>query len=85
MIIQINDDWRIASDPHQWIIQKHRQHEGNDAWAPIAYFADLDRACVALHRRQVRILAVLVDNLEGFRLSPRGSRGMMEVGSQPCI
>jgi hypothetical protein len=56
MIIHLNHDWRIASDPLQWIIQKRRTVKGQDKWDSLAFFGDLDRAVVHLARRRVRML-----------------------------
>ncbi len=30
MIITINDDWRLASDPLQWILQKRKLVKGEE-------------------------------------------------------
>ena len=56
MIIQITPDWRIASDPLQWILQHRYTKKGEDAWRSIGFFIDLERACVELARRQVHQL-----------------------------
>ncbi len=57
MIITINDDWRLASDPLQWILQKRYRSKGEDRWRALAFFGDLDRAIVELSRRRILILA----------------------------
>ncbi len=56
MIITINEDWRLASDPLQWAIQKRWASEKDERWNGVAYFRDLDRALVELARRRVGIL-----------------------------
>ena len=56
MIIRINRDWRIASDPLQWIVQRRRTVKGQDKWDAIAFFGSLDRAVLHLARRRVRML-----------------------------
>ncbi len=56
MIIRINRDWRIASDPLQWIVQKRRTVKGQDKWDAIAFFRRLDGAVLHLARRHVRML-----------------------------
>ena len=58
MIIQINDDWRIASDPQQWMLQKRNPgaKAGRSLWRNIAYFRDFDRAVAECCRRRVLIL-----------------------------
>ena len=56
MIIQINPDWRLASDPLQWVLQKSYQSKGEERWRALAFFGDLDRAIVELSRRRILIL-----------------------------
>ena len=53
MIITINEDWRVASDPLQWILQR-RTPSGR--WTNVGYFGDLERAVLQAARRQVRLL-----------------------------
>ncbi len=57
MIITINPDWRLASDPLQWVLQKRYQSKGEERWRALAFFGDLDRAIVELSRRRILILA----------------------------
>ncbi len=57
MIITINPDWRLASDPLQWVLQKSYQSKGEERWRALAFFGDLDRAIVELSRRRILILA----------------------------
>ncbi len=59
MIIQVNADWRLASDPLQWILQKRNPNATADRnrWRPIGYFGRLDNAVVACSRRRIRVLA----------------------------
>ena len=57
MIITINADWRLASDPLQWTIQ-HRSGSGeSERWNGAAYFRYLDHALLELVRRQIGVLA----------------------------
>ena len=77
MIITVNDDWRLASDPLQWTIQHRSGHSGeSERWNGAAYFRDIDRALLELVRRQVGVLAgaygaealkPLCDALQGMR------------------
>ncbi len=56
MIITINEDWRLASDPLQWAIQ-HRSGSGRaERWNGVAYFRYFDYALVELARRRIGIL-----------------------------
>ncbi len=57
MIITINPDWRLASDPLQWVMQKRYQSKGEDQWRPVAFFGRLDGALQELHRRRIRCLS----------------------------
>ena len=56
MIIRINPDWRIASDPLQWIVQKRRTVKGQDRWENVSYHAGLGNAVLRLARTRVRML-----------------------------
>ncbi len=55
MIITINPDWRLASDPLQWMLQKSYQSKGEERWRSIAFFGDIDRAIVELSRRRILV------------------------------
>ncbi len=76
MIITINEDWRLASDPLQWAIQ-HRSGSGRaERWNGVAYFRYFDHALVELARRRIGIqegsyraeaLAPLSDALRSVR------------------
>ncbi len=55
MIITINENWRLASDPLQWAIQ-HRSGSGRaERWNGVAYFRYFDHALVELARRRIGI------------------------------
>ncbi len=56
MIITINDDWRLASDSLQWVLQKRYQSKGEDQWQAKAFFGRLDAALQELVRRRIRCL-----------------------------
>ncbi len=58
MIIQISDDWRIVSDPQQWVVQHLPGGEGGgereeEKWKPKGFFRDLGAAVVWLGRRRI--------------------------------
>ncbi len=57
MIITINADWRLASDPLQWTLQKRNPNStaAKNAWRSIAHFKTLDSAVVECSRRRIRI------------------------------
>ena len=52
MIIYINPDWRIRSDPLNWIIEKRRKGGVRERWDSVGYYGDLDHAIVGLARRR---------------------------------
>ncbi len=57
MIIRINPDWRIRSDPHNWIIETRRKGGTRERWNGVAYYGDLDRAVLGLVQRRIRVMA----------------------------
>ena len=57
MIITINADWRLASDPLQWILQRRKPRKGApDEWRGLEFHKTLDGAVVALVRRRIRCM-----------------------------
>ena len=48
MIITINADWRLASDPLQWTLQKQKLVKGEERWRSLAFFGDLDYPKLAM-------------------------------------
>ena len=57
VIIQINSDWRIRSDPYNWIIEKRRTGGSKERWNAVGYYGDLDTAVLGLVQRRVRVMA----------------------------
>ena len=58
MIITINDDWRLASDPLQWVLQKRNPNatDEKNRWRSVGCFGRFDGAVVECSRRRIRIL-----------------------------
>ena len=56
MIIEINTEWRIRSDPYNWIIETRRKGGARERWNAVAYYGDLDRAMLGLVQRQIRVM-----------------------------
>ena len=56
MIINVNLDWRIRSDPYNWIIEKRRKGGARERWNAVAYHGDLDHAIIGLARRRVQVM-----------------------------
>ena len=67
MIISINEDWRLASDPLQWVLQKSYQSKGEEQWQAKAFFGRLDAALQELHRRRIRCLPGTYPGSEALR------------------
>ena len=66
MIIPINEQYRVATDPYQWIIQRKRTRKGNEVWESQTYHPSVDGAVRSLGERMVREskTQTLVDALE---------------------
>ena len=58
--IQINTQYRLASDEHQWMVQKFKgvaksgRREGEEVWESISFHRELGEAATALAKREVR-------------------------------
>jgi hypothetical protein len=48
----IDENYRIASDRNQWMIQRSRRRKGKAVWEGFAYFSTLD-ACVQRLRQML--------------------------------
>ena len=66
LIIPINEQYRVATDPYQWIIQRKRTRKGNEVWESQTYHPSADAAVRSLGERMVRECKTqtLVDALE---------------------
>ena len=67
MIIPINDRYRIASDPRQWMIQEPRTRNGETEWESRYYFGTLESAVMEL--REVMVRTSDAQTLEGWDLA----------------
>ncbi len=56
MIIEINPDWRIRSDPYNWIIETRRKGGAKERWNAVGYYGDVDRAVLGLVQRRIRVM-----------------------------
>ena len=54
MILPINDQYRIASDSRQWMIQASRMRNGELVWEPKLYFGTIESAVKELGELMVR-------------------------------
>ncbi len=56
MIIHFNPDWRIRSDPYNWIIENRRKGGAKERWNAVGYYGDLDGAVLGLVQRRIRVI-----------------------------
>ncbi len=75
VIIQINSDWRIRSDPYNWIIETRRKGGTGERWNAVAYYGDLDRAVLGLVQRRIRVMEGTLP-CRSPRATVPGSRGL---------
>ena len=54
MIVPINEQYRITSDPFQWIIQKKRTRNGREDWTSQTFHLSFSSALQSLGERMVR-------------------------------
>lgn len=54
MILPIDDDYRITSDPRQWRVEKSGTRKGRIAWEPFEFYPTIQGAVQALADRLVR-------------------------------
>ena len=54
MIIPIDQQYRIATDPYQWIVQKKRTRNGKEEWQSQTYHSTFESAVRELGERMVR-------------------------------
>ena len=54
MIVPISEQYRITTDPYQWIVQKKRSRKGKEDWESQTYHPSLDAAIHSLWERLVR-------------------------------
>ena len=54
MKLPINEQYRISSDAHQWILQKTRTRKSVKDWESITFHGDLDDLIKDLGNRMVR-------------------------------
>ena len=88
IVIQINSDWRIVSDPLQWIVQRRRTVKGKDKWDSRTFHSDLGNAVMRLASAHIRtfdavvgpdaleVLCHFLDSLENKFLSAIGEAGI---------
>lgn len=61
MIININPDWRLRTDPLQWILEEHydvesREGESYERWRPVGFHSSFGEALKHLARRRIKCI-----------------------------
>ena len=54
MIVPINEQYRITTDPYQWIVQKKRTRKDQDDWESVTYHPTFRSAVQSLGELMVR-------------------------------
>ena len=54
MIIPINQQYRITTDPYQWIVQKKRSRKGKEDWESQTYHPSIQSALQSFGEFMVR-------------------------------
>ena len=54
MIIPINHQYRITTDPYQWIVQKKRSRKGKEDWESQTYHPSIQSALQSFGEFMVR-------------------------------
>ena len=54
MIVPITEQYRVTTDPHQWIIQKRRTRRGGEEWESQTYHPSFQSALQSLGEHLVR-------------------------------
>ena len=54
MIIQIDEQYRVTTDPYQWIVQKKRSRKGKEDWKSQTHHTSFQSALQSIGERLVR-------------------------------
>ena len=55
VIIPVNEHYRIATDPNQWMVEKARTRNGNREWEPKLFYPTFESALKGLGELMVRL------------------------------
>ena len=55
MIIPVNEHYRIATDPNQWMVEKARTRNGNREWEAKLFYPTFESALKGLGELMVRL------------------------------
>ena len=59
MIIEVNSEYRITSNPTCWQVEKRKsdRKDGTERWEPLTYHVDFKSALVSLAEYRIRTIA----------------------------
>ncbi len=63
MIISVNEQYRIESDPYCWMVQEYkgiRRDTDKERWKTLAYCVEFENALVELSKRRIRLIDSVV-------------------------
>ena len=55
MIIPVNEQYRIATDLYQWMVERARTRNGNKEWEPNLFYPTFETALKGLGELMVRL------------------------------
>ena len=55
MIIPVHEQFRIATDPYQWMVERARTRNGNKEWEPKLFYPTFKAALKGLGELMVRL------------------------------
>ena len=55
MIIPVNEQYRIATDAYQWVVERARTRNGNKEWEPKLFYPTFETALTGLGELMVRL------------------------------
>ena len=55
MIIPVNENYRIATDPNQWMVEKARTRNGNREWEAKLFYPTFESALKGIGQLMVRL------------------------------
>lgn len=76
MIIPINENWRLRSDRHQWIVEQRmvpsdKAKQKAPYWVGEAYYSTIESAAVGLYELRLRL-----SDAEGIREATEAAKAL---------
>ena len=76
MIIEVNSEYRITSNPTCWQVEKRKsdRKDGTERWEPLTYHVDFKNALVSLAEYQIRTIedSATVDEINNTLMAIKG-------------